>query len=45
VVRVYSAESSHVSVLCARVRDLGRVEWSRRRCTGFTFERISIFPT
>jgi hypothetical protein len=35
----------HVKVLCARVHDLDRAEWSCRRCTGSVFWRISISST
>jgi hypothetical protein len=39
-----TAKPRHVSVLCIRVRDLGKAEWSHRRYTGLAFRKVSIFP-
>ena len=38
-----TTEPHYVSVLRVGVRDLGWVEWSRRRCTSPAFWRILIF--
>ena len=39
------AKPCHASVLRIRVHDLGRIEGSRRCCTGLAFMRVLIFPT
>ena len=40
-----TTEPCRVGVLCVRVRDPGKTEWSRRHCTGLAFGKVSISST